>query len=76
MFTPTSELYVDSCLTGMGAFYQGKVYAIPIHPFLSTMSIVHLEAANVLVALRCWAEQEHPYLVNCCHLLQRDGDLD
>ena len=54
--TPTSELYVDSCLTGMGAFYQGKVYAIPIHPILSTMSIVHLEAANVLVALRCWAE--------------------
>ena len=56
VFTPTNELYVDSCLTGMGAFYQGKVYAIPIHPSLSTMSIVHLEAANVLVALRCWAE--------------------
>ena len=31
-------------------------YAIPIHPSLSSMSIVHLEAANVLVALRCWAE--------------------
>ena len=37
----TSELYVDNCLTGMGAFYQGKVYAIPIHPFLSSMSIIH-----------------------------------
>ena len=59
MFTPTSEPYVDSCLTGMGAFYQGKVYAIPIHLFLSLMSIVHLEVANVLVALRCWAESLH-----------------
>ena len=56
VFTPTSELFIDSCLTGMGAFYQGRVYAVPIHPVLSTMSIVHLEAANVLVALRCWAE--------------------
>ena len=55
-FTPTSEIYVDSCLTGMGAFYQGKVYTIAIHASLSSKSIVHLEAANVLVALRCWAK--------------------
>ena len=58
-FTPTSEIYVDSCLTGMGAFYQGKVYAIAIHASLSSKSIVHLEAVNVLVALRCWAESSH-----------------
>ena len=56
IFTPTSELYVDSCLTGMGAFDQGKVYAIPVHSSLSLRSILHLEAANVLVALRCWVE--------------------
>ena len=56
VFTPTSELYVDSCLTGMGAFYQGEVYVISVHSFLSLRSIVHLEAANVLVTLRCWAE--------------------
>ena len=40
----------------MGAFYQGKVYTISIHSSLSLMSIVHLEAANVLIALRCWSK--------------------
>ena len=31
---PLYELYVDSCLTGMGAFYQGKECAISIHSSL------------------------------------------
>ena len=56
LYSPSNGLYVDSCLTGMGAFYQGKENDIPIHSSPSLMSNVHLEAANVLVALRCWAQ--------------------
>ena len=46
-FTLTSELNVYCSLTGMGAFYQGKVYVISFHFSLSLMSIGHLEAVNV-----------------------------
>ena len=52
----TREIYVDSSLQGMGAFFEGQVYAVTVLHILQRYSIVHLEAANVLMALRCWAD--------------------
>ena len=53
----TREIHVDSSLQGMGAFFEGQVYTVPVLHILQRYSIVHLEAANVLMALRCWADK-------------------
>ena len=39
----------------MGAYYNGQVYSVPSMEALSNnMSIVHLEAANIILTLNCW----------------------
>ena len=41
----------------MGAYYNGQVYSVPILDTLhNNMSIVHFEAANVVLALKCWGK--------------------
>ena len=48
-------MFVDASLKGMGAIKSKKVYAVKFpQNICEILSIVHLEAANILVALRCW----------------------
>ena len=48
-------IYVDSSLQEMGAYYNGHVYSVSIMEALgNNMSIVHLEAANIVLTLKCW----------------------
>ena len=57
----TYEIYVDASLQGLGAKLDNMVYAIPILDALKYVcTIVHFEALNILVALKCWAK----YLTN------------
>ena len=50
-------IYVDSSLQEMGAYYNGQVYSVPILQTLrNNMSIVHFEAANIVLTLKCWGK--------------------
>ena len=41
----------------MGAYYNGQVYSVPIlDTARNNMSIVHFEATNILLTLKCWAK--------------------
>ena len=49
------SLYLDACLTGMGAIWRDRVYATPIHDCGDLdLKIIHLEMLNVVIALRAW----------------------
>ena len=50
------SLYLDACLTGMGAVWRDRVYATPILDIPNfDLKIVHLEMFNIIIALRIWA---------------------
>ena len=50
------SLYLDACLTGMGAIWRNRVYATPVVQVPNfILSIVHLEMLNLVIALRTWA---------------------
>ena len=52
---PNLALYLDACLTGMGAVWRDRVYATPIQNLGGfNLKIVHLEMLNIVVALRTW----------------------
>ena len=45
------QVYVDASLCMVGVYFQGKVYAVEVPIAIPNIaSIVHLEAANILVA--------------------------
>ena len=50
------EIFIDASPYGLGGIFQDFVYAVslPLH-FTQSLSIVHLEMLNALVALRIWA---------------------
>ena len=51
------EVYVDASLTRVGGIFNNKVYSTSIpEPILNVASIVHLEAANILIAFKIWAK--------------------
>ena len=53
----SQSLYLDACLTGMGAVWRDRVYATPIVQIPNfILTIVHLEMLNVVIALRTWAK--------------------
>ena len=67
----SQSLFLDACLTGMGAVWQNKVYATPIHNFGDLkLSIIHFEMLNIVVALRVWGSswQHKRLLVHCDNL--------
>ena len=50
------EVYVDASLTRVGGIFDNNVYSTTIpEPILNIASIVHLEAANILIAFKLWA---------------------
>ena len=67
----SQSLFLDACLTGMGAVWRNKVYATPIHNFGDLkLSIVHFEMLNLVIALRVWGSSwQHKHLkVHCDNL--------
>ena len=51
------QLYVDACLTGIGAYSEGQVYHQEIpHCYRLSLTIVHYEMLNVMVALHLWGQ--------------------
>ena len=53
----TNHIFVDASLKGMGAKFGNKVYGMPIDNQLQEVcTIVHFEAANVMLAVRTWAK--------------------
>ena len=67
----SESLFLDACLTGMGAVWQNKVYATPIHNLGDLkLSIVHLEMLNIVIALRVWGSSwQHKRLqIHCDNL--------
>ena len=50
------EVYVDASLTRVGGIFNNNVYSTAIpQPILNIASIVHLEAASILIAFKLWA---------------------
>ena len=53
----TNHIFVDASLRGMGAKFGNKVYGVAIDKQLQDVcTIVHLEAANVILAVRTWGK--------------------
>ena len=49
------SLHLDACLSGLGAIWNNRVYSTPIIPIPNfTLTIVHLEMWNIVIALRMW----------------------
>ena len=47
------SLHLDTCLSGLGAIWNHRVYSTPIIPIPKfTLSIVNLEMWNIVIALR------------------------
>ena len=63
-------IYVDSSLQEMGAYFNGQIYSVPIiEPLSNNMSIVHLEAANIILTLKCWEK----LIKNSCTVIWCDN---
>ena len=53
----SQELYLDACLTGMGAVWRNRVYATPIYEIPGfQFAIAHLEMLNLVIALKIWGK--------------------
>ena len=51
----SQELYLDACLTGMGAVWWNRVYATPIFEIPGfELTITHLEMLNFVIAFKVW----------------------
>ena len=50
------HIYLDACLTGLGAAFNDMVYFIPIPRGYMQYNIAHLEMLNVVVALKVWGQ--------------------
>ena len=52
---PVQSLYLDVCLTSMGAVWRDCVYATPIQNLGGlNLKVVHLEMLNIVIASRTW----------------------
>ena len=58
---------LDACLDGLGAVWKNYVYHLPIPRHYLSLTIVHLEMVNILVALKAfgpfWTKKK--VLVKC-----------
>ena len=63
-----NQVFIDASLTGLGAYWNDRVYATPVYSILGfNLGIVQLEMFNILLALRCWAKlwAHQPILIHC-----------
>ena len=49
---PDHTVYLDACLTGFGAAFANKIYALTIPLGFKNYTIVHLEILNIVVAMK------------------------
>ena len=66
--SPSNHVFIDASLTGLGAYWDGRAYATPVHSILGfELGIVQLEMFNILLALRCWADSwtHQSILIHC-----------
>ena len=50
-------LYLDACLTGLGAVWQNRVYATPRYDIVGfDLNTTHLEMLNLVVAIKVWGK--------------------
>jgi len=54
---PIKHVQLDACLAGLGGAWDSRVYTCPIVNNDTSVSIVHLEMLNILVALKIWAHE-------------------
>ena len=52
---PSTQVYLDACLTGLGGHYDSMVYAIETPSGYGNYDICHLEMLNIVVASKLWA---------------------
>ena len=51
------DLFLDACLSGVGALWKDRVYASPVQDIPNfSPTIVHLEMINLVIALRMWGK--------------------
>ena len=51
-------LFLDASLTGLGGVWRRRLYATPVRQIPGfSLTIVHLEMLNVVIALRLWGSQ-------------------
>ena len=64
----SQSVFLDACLTGMGAVWKDRVYATPVVQILNfILTIVHLEMLNVVITLCTWAKYwQHTNVVFFC----------
>ena len=61
-------LYLDACLTGMGAVWHNRVYATPRCDIVGfELNITHLEMLNLIVAIKIWGKfwQRSSIIIYC-----------
>ena len=54
--SPQIQIHLDACLTGLGGCYRNMVYYLPVDTSQQDFHITQLEMANVVVALKIFAE--------------------
>ena len=51
------DVFVDACPAGIGAYFLGRVYYAPMPlRYQLTLTIVHMEMLNTVVAFRVWGQ--------------------
>ena len=60
-------VHLDACTTGLGAIYDGQVYALQLPKNWHNCNIAQLEMINILVALKVWHNQwaGQRIVINC-----------
>ena len=53
-YTPAKSVHLDACPSGLGAIFDGQVYAMPLPSSWRDVNIVYTEMINILVALKVW----------------------
>ena len=64
----SNSLWLDACLTGIGAVWKNRVYAAPVPSIPGfALKIVHWEMLNIVIALRVWGKywKHSSVVVNC-----------
>ena len=61
-------LYLDACLTAMGAVWQDMVYATPRCDIVGfKLNITHLKMLNLIIALKVWGHfWQHSSIIIYC----------
>ena len=51
-YAPAKSVHLDACPSGLGAIFDGRVYAMPLPNSWWDVNIAYTEMINILVALK------------------------